>query len=419
MPTDGGALPDNPSGEGSGTAAPGQAVLTRGLLILLAVAAGAAVGNLYWAQPLLDVIARDLHAPTAVAGWLITVTQLGYAVGVLLIVPLGDMLDRRRLIPVMLVLCALALGLCAMAPSFGVLLASIAILGLTTVSGQIIVPLAGDLAGEEERGRVVGLVTSGILTGILVSRSISGLVAGATGWRVIYVAAAGLAVFLAILLAVRLPTTPARQRLRYGALLVSIVRAIAERRIVRWSLVLGAAQFGLFTMFWTALTFFLGGAPYHFSVTTIGLFGLFGLAGALIAQRAGRLHDRGWSVPATGAGWMLVLASFALAGFARASLVILVVAIIGLDIAIQSLNILNSTRVFAVAGNARSRLNTAMITCNFVAGACGSALAGLLWSAGGWAAITWTGGGIAAAGLAIWLFGRRGPLVIPTNQPAV
>ena len=390
-------------------------VLTRGLLLLLAVACGAAVGNLYWAQPLLDVIARDLHASTGAAGWLITVTQLGYALGILLIVPLGDRLNRRRLIPIMLLLSSVALGLCAAAPTFGSLLGAIALLGITTVSGQIIVPLAGDMAEEGERGRVVGIVTSGALTGILISRTISGLVAGATNWRVIYAAAAVLAVLLASLLAVRVPTLPKRERIPYRTLLRSIGQAIARRRIVRWSLVLGAAQFGLFTLFWTALTFYLSAAPYNYSVTKIGLVGLFGLAGALAAQGAGRLHDRGWSLKATGAGWALVVASFVLASFARTSLVILIAAIILLDIAIQSLNILNATRLFAVAGDARSRLNTAMVTSTFIGGSIGSAVAGLLWSAGGWATVTWTAAGVAVVGFGIWLVGRRGPLVLPTN----
>jgi predicted MFS family arabinose efflux permease len=148
-------------------------------------------------------------------------------------------------------------------------------------------------------------------------------------------------------------------------------------------------------------------------VGVIGLFGLFGLAGAVAAQRAGRLHDRGWSVPATGIGWVLALTSFALAAFAQHSVTVLVVAILLLDVAIQSLNILNSTRLFAVAGDARSRVNTATVTANFVAGAIGSAAAGLLWSAGGWAAVTLAGLGCCVVGLGVWAAGRRGPLVVP------
>lgn len=386
--------------------------MSRTLTMLLAVTGGVAVGNLYWAQPLLEVIGRDLHVSNGAAGWLVTATQLGYALGILLVVPLGDALDRRRLIPLMLICSAVALLGCAVAPTFGTLLVAITLLGLTTVAGQIAAPLAGDLAAPADRGRVVGTVISGMLTGILISRTLSGLVAAATGWRVIYVVAAIAAVVLAALLYRTIPVLPAKERIGYPALLASIGTVIRRERTVRWTLVLGAIQFGLFTMFWTALTFLLSAPPFSYPVSVIGLFGLFGLAGAIAAQRAGRLHDRGWSIPATGAGWALALVSFGLAAVGGQQVAVLILAVVALDIAIQSLNILNSTRLFAVAGEARSRVNTATVTINFVAGAIGSAAAGLLWSAGGWTAVTTTGLGFCGLGLAIWAAGRRGPLVV-------
>jgi predicted MFS family arabinose efflux permease len=390
--------------------------MTRALTLLLAVTGGVAVGNLYWAQPLLEVIGRDLHVSNGAAGWLVTATQLGYALGILLIVPLGDALDRRRLIPLMLICSAVALLGCAVAPTFGTLLVAITLLGLTTVAGQIATPLAGDLAADADRGRVVGTVISGMLTGILVSRTLSGLVAGATGWRVIYVIAAVAAVVLAAVLYRSIPALPPKARVSYPALLASIGTVIRRERTVRWSLLLGAIQFGVFTMFWTALTFLLSAPPFSYPVSVIGLFGLFGLAGAIAAQRAGRLHDRGWSVPATGVGWVLALGSFALAALAPHSVVVLIVAILLLDVAIQSLNILNSTRLFAVAGDARSRVNTATVTANFVAGAIGSAVAGLLWSTGGWTAVTFTGVALCLVGLVVWAAGRRSALLVP--QPS-
>jgi predicted MFS family arabinose efflux permease len=385
--------------------------MSGALTFLFATASGAAVGNLYWSQPLLEVIGRDLDASSGAVGWLVTVTQLGYALGILLVVPLGDLLDRRRLVPVMMLCSAVALVLCALAPTFPTLLAAIGLLGVTTVSGQILVPLAGDLADPAARGHVVGTVVSGILTGILVSRTVSGLVAAAAGWRAIYAAAAVLAVLLAVLLHRVVPRLPAKTDLRYPALLASVGAVIARERTVRWSLAMGAVQFGTFTMFWTALTFFLSAPPFSYSVDLIGLFGLVGLAGAVAAQRAGRLHDRGLSMPATGLGWVLTLLSFVVGGFAARSVVLLVVAILLLDVAIQSLNILNQARLFAVSHEARSRLNTATVTANFLAGAVGSAAAGLLWSAGGWAAVTAAGIVLSLAGLGIWAVGRRGPLV--------
>jgi predicted MFS family arabinose efflux permease len=171
-------------------------------------------------------------------------------------------------------------------------------------------------------------------------------------------------------------------------------------------------------MFWTALTFLLSAPPFSYPVGVIGLFGLFGLAGAIAAQRAGRLHDRGWSVPATGIGWVLALVAFGPAALAGHSVVVLIAAIVLPDVAIQSLNILNSTRLFAVAGNARGRVNTATVTANFVAGAIGSAAAGLLWSTGGWAAVTGVGLVLCGLGLGVWAAGRRGPLLLPGPRSA-
>ncbi|WP_433061887.1 MFS transporter [Dactylosporangium sp. CS-033363] len=390
------------------TAAP----LPRWLIFLFAATAGAAVGNLYWAQPLLDLIADDLHASSAAAGWLITATQLGYAAGILLIVPLGDVLDRRRLIPVMLLCSAAALLLCAAAPSIGILLAAITALGVTTVAGQILTPLAGDLAPEHERGRVVGTVASGILTGILASRTVSGLVAGLAGWRAIYLAAAVVMVALAAVLFRAIPPLPAKDHLRYPALIASIATVALRERAVRWTLVIAATGFASFTLFWTALTFLLSGPPFNYPVSVIGLFGLAGLAGAVAAQRAGRLHDRGWSLPATGLSWCAILLSFAIAAFAARSVLLILVAIVVLDVAMQTQAILNQARIFAVSHQARSRLNTAYVTGNFIGGALGSAAAALLWSAGGWRAITTAGLILSAFALLTWTLGRRGPLLV-------
>ncbi len=392
--------------------------LTAGLTFLFAVAAGAAVGNLYWAQPLLDLIAQDLDTSTATAGWLVTATQIGYAAGIVLIVPLGDVLDRRRLIPLTLLCSAVALVACAVAPSFGILLAAITLLGLTTVSGQLLTPLAGDLADDADRGRVVGTVASGILTGILVSRTVSGLVADAAGWRAIYVVAAVTAVLLAALLYRAIPPLAPRASLRYPALIASVATVVAQERTVRWTLVLGATGFAAFTMFWTALTFLLSAPPFDYPVSVIGLFGLAGLAGAVAAQRSGRLHDRGWSLPATGAAWAVVLASFVGAAFAGRSVVGILIVVVTLDVALQALGILNQLRVFAVSHEARSRLNTALVTSNFIGGALGSAAATVLWSAGGWTAVAVAGVVLSCVALAVWAAGRRGALVVaPSAGP--
>ncbi|WP_375425898.1 MFS transporter [uncultured Friedmanniella sp.] len=393
-----------------GTGRPQPPRMTRALTFLFAVAGGAAVGNLYWSQPLLDTIATDLHASTAAAGWLVTATQLGYAAGILLVVPLGDVTNRRRLLLVMMLCAVAALLLCALAPTMGLLLAAITLLGLTTVGGQILTPLAGDLADDGSRGQVVGTVASGILTGILVSRTLSGLVAEVAGWRAIYVLAAVVDVVLAALLYRAVPPLSPKTKLAYPRLIASVGAVVVRERTVRWTLVLAGISFGVFTMFWTSLTFLLSGPPFSYPVSVIGLFGLVGLAGAIAAQRAGRLHDRGWSLPATGIGWALALLAFLLALVGGRSVVLIVLAILVLDVAIQGVNILNQTRIFAVSAEARSRLNTAFVTNNFIGGAVGSAAATVLWSVGGWTAVTTAGAGLSVVALVVWAIARRGPL---------
>jgi predicted MFS family arabinose efflux permease len=384
--------------------------MTRELTLLFAVAGGVAVGNLYWAQPLLGLIAHDMQTSAANAGWLVTTSQIGYAVGILLIVPLGDVLNRRRLVPVMLLCSAAALTACALAPSFAVLLIAITAMGMTTVAGQILTPLAGDLAADVDRGRVVGKVVSGLLIGILASRTISGLVADAAGWRTIFIAAAIAALVLAVLLYRAIPSLPPKARMGYRALIGSVFIVVARERTVRWTLALGATVFATFTMFWTALTFLLSAPPFGYSPATIGLFGLAGLAGVVTAARAGKLHDRGWSVPATGAAGLILLLAFVVAALGGRSVALVLIAVVLLDIAVHGLSILNQARVFAVSDEARSRLNTAFVTGNFLGGAMGSAAATLLWSAGGWTAVSAAGIALSAVALLLWELGRRSTL---------
>ncbi len=281
--------------------------MTRGLTFLFAVSSGVAVGNLYWAQPLLDFIARDLHASAASAGWLITATQVGYAVGILLIVPLGDIVNRRRLVPLLMSLASLALTACALAPSMAALLAAIGVLGVTAVSGQVLVPLAGDLADDHDRGHVVGTVVSGLLSGILVVAQGRGLVAGSCGLAGHLV---GIAAVLALVFAALLYRASREGTCHRAPIAVPVADRLGRRgRTPRACGALdprprGAGVRQLHDVL-GVLTFLLSGPAFGYSVTVIGLFGLAGLAGALAAQRAGRLHDRGWSMPATGAAWLL------------------------------------------------------------------------------------------------------------------
>ncbi|WP_435616170.1 MFS transporter [Streptomyces coelicoflavus] len=321
--------------------------------------------------------------------------------------PLGDVLNRRRLIPLILSLSAVTLLSAALAPSFAVLLTALGGVGLTTVGAQLLTPLASELAEPERRGRVVGAVASGSLIGILLSRTISGFVADLLGWRAIYVIAAAIRLLLAGVLCTVIPPLAPREPVAYPRLLASVFTTVAHHRAAAPTLAICAASFAVFSMFWTSLTHLLTAPPFSFSVSQVGLLGLAGLAGALAARRTGALHDRGWSVPATGLALTLLVLSLAAAWAGRNSIVALVVVVIALDIAAQSILVLGQTRLFALPGAARSRLNTAFVVSNFLGGALGSAIAGPLWSAGGWAAIMTASLAITLAGLTVWSLTRR------------
>jgi predicted MFS family arabinose efflux permease len=310
------------------------------------------------------------------------------------------------LIPSVMACSVFALLGCAFAPTFAALLVASFVLGLTTVAGQLLTPLAGDLARGDQRGQVVGTVVSGVLTGILASRTISGVLADAFGWRAVFLAASLATMVIAALLARLLPIEPVRKAVPYRQLLKSVFTAARQRRAVQVTLVLSATCFAVFSMFWTALTFLLSAPPFLYSVTRIGLVGLVGLAGALAAQRAGRLHDRGWSVRATGAGLALALASVALAFFGTKSILIVLAAVLLVDVAIQGVMLLSQTRLFSVDPSARSRLNTAFVGCNFVGAAIGSTLAGLLWEVHGWQAVMAGAAALTVFAQIIWLSQR-------------
>lgn len=381
--------------------------MTTPFTLLLAISAGAAVANLYYAQPLLDDIAADFRIAHGIAGTLVTATQIGYAVGILLFAPLGDILDRRRLVPIMLAISALALGAAAVAPNVLVLGVALAAMGLTTVSGQILVPLAGDLADDRSRGRTVSVVTSGIIIGILLSRVLAGVVAGLLGWRAIFAIAAVLMVALAVLLAVRIPTLPARERLPYPRLVGSVLGMIAREPVVRLSMAFGTLAFALFSLLWTALTFLLSSAPFHYPADVIGLFGLVGLVGAAASQGAGRIHDRGLSRPMMGVFWGVLVVAWAVALLGSQNVVPIVITVVLLDAGMQGQMLLNQTRLFARFPQARARVNTALVSGNFVGGAIGSGLASLLWTLGGWIPVASAGLVLAVAGVVLWAVTRR------------
>jgi predicted MFS family arabinose efflux permease len=376
--------------------------MDRRLVLLLAVACGAAVANLYYAQPLLDTIAGDLGVSAGAAGLLVTASQI--AVGLVLLVPLGDLLDRRRMVSRLLVVTAAGLAVAAAAPSFAVLALAIGVIGVTSVVAQVLVPLAGTLAADHERGRVVGNVMSGLLLGILLARTASGLIAEVGGWRLVYAIAAGLMLVLSAVLARMLPSTPRATDLSYGPLLRSVARLVRTEPTLRRRMGYGALGMASFSGLWTAIAFLLSADPYNYGEGTIGLFGLAGLVGAGAAQGAGRLADRGHAHGATGAFLVAIAVSWGLLALGGTSLAALIAGVVLLDLGIQGQHILNQSTIYALRGDARSRVTTAYMASNFLVGALGSAGASVAWSAGGWGAVCALGVGLAVLGLLGWTY---------------
>lgn len=388
-----------------GSAEQMHAGLSRQLVLLLAFACGLAVANLYYLQPVLADVARTFGVGEQQAGVVATLGQLGYALGLLLIVPLGDTRNRRTLIVTMLGLVAAGLIAEAVAPSLAWLAVATFAVGATTVAAQIIIPFAATLAAPNESGKVVGMVMSGLLLGILLARTVSGVVGAYLGWRAMFWIAAGLMLALALLLRLALPDEPPRPGMRYMALLRSLGELVRTLPALREASAMGALIFGAFSAFWVALAFFLETPPYHYGSGVAGLFGLVGVAGALMASFVGRLADRIPPRWITGVCLAILLLSYGVLWLTGSWLWGLTLGVVLLDLGVQGAHISNQTRVYALVPEARSRLNTVYIVSYFLGGAAGSALSALAWSAFGWNGVCALGSGFAGAALLIWLAG--------------
>ncbi|QKV53306.1 MFS transporter [Comamonas antarctica] len=382
-----------PNSFGATAASATAAGLPLSLTLLLASGAGLAVAALYYSQPMLGVLGTDMQASTQQVGLLPTLTQLGYALGILFLAPLGDRHDRRSIIlGKAAVLCA-ALLLAAAAPSLAMLLAASLVMGLAATLAQDIVPAAATLAPAAQRGKVVGTVMTGLLLGILLSRVVSGFVAEQWGWRAMFAAAAVSIALLGLACWRRLPRFAATTQLPYLALLRSLGtlwRQYPALRRATWAQALLSIGF---SGFWSTLAVLLHGAPFHLGAAAAGAFGLAGAAGALAAPLAGRLADRHGPALVTRLGTGLVAASFASMGLmafvpASAQLWLLVACAIGFDLGVQAALIAHQSIIYGLDASARSRLNAVLFTGMFIGMALGSALAAQLFAHWGWMAVT-------------------------------
>jgi predicted MFS family arabinose efflux permease len=362
--------------------------VSPGVILMLAAACGLLVANIYYAQPLIAEIARSLGLATGAAGLIVTMTQVGYGLGLLFVVPLGDLVENRRLVLISVALSAGALACAAFAPSAGVFLTCAAAIGLGSVAVQILIPLAAHLAPDATRGRVVGMVSSGLMIGIMLARPVSSFIAAQSSWRVMFGISAAAMMVLAMVLSRALPLREPRTQMTYGELMGSMVHLVRGTPILRRRAFYQACLFFAFSLFWTTTPLLLAGPHYGLTQNGIALFALAGVSGAIAAPIAGRVADRGWGQPGTGCAISLValamLGSILVPQGSAVALSLLGAAAIAVDFGVQANLIFGYRAIFALAPEARGRLNGVYLSSAFVGGAIGSALGAWAFARGGW-----------------------------------
>ncbi len=387
--------------------------LTRTLLLVLSASAGLSVANIYYNQPMVGLMGAEMGR---LASQVPTATQLGYALGLVLLVPLGDCTERRRLI--LLQVAALVAALVAAASLHGAvaILAASAAVGMASTIAQQILPLAAELSAPESRGRTVGTVMSGLLCGILLARTLSGVVAEHFGWRAMFWVGAAIAAAVGVMLRLALPRVAPTQSVPYGRLLGSLAGLVRASPALRRSALVQAGLFGGFSAFWSTLALLLETPRFGLGSEAAGLFGVVGLAGVACAPLAGRLSDRHGPAGVVRLGVGLVLGAFAILA-AFPTLAGLTVGVIVLDAGVQMSMVANQTVVLGVDAATRGRMNTIYMAALFGGGAFGSAAGGLAWHAQGWTAVAGLGFAMALASLVAQLALRVPAQATPDRAP--
>jgi predicted MFS family arabinose efflux permease len=387
--------------------------ISKFITLLLAVACGLIVANLYYAQPLVGPISASLGLSPEAAGLVVTMGQIGYVVGLLLIVPLGDLIENRNLVLFAVGVAALALFGAALSTQPLPFLFAALVTGLGSVAVQILIPYAAHLAPVAARGRVVGDVTTGLMIGIMLSRPVSSFIASTSSWHAVYIFSGTVMVALTVVLFCALPRRRPKAQVGYGALLASMGHLFVTTPALRRRAFYQALLFAAFSLFWTAIPLLLAGPKFHMSQRGIALFALAGVAGAISAPIAGRLADRGWGHAATGAAMLVSSLAFVLAlisepASSTTSLALLVAAAILLDFGVQGNVVLGYRTLFMLGAETRSRLNGLYMATFFAAGAAGSAVGAWAFARGGWELAACIGLALSVAGLIYFAGERRG-----------
>jgi predicted MFS family arabinose efflux permease len=362
--------------------------LQRKDVAIMAICTGLIVANIYYIQPLIVLISKEFNVPENVAGSATFLTQGGYAAGLMLLVPLGDMMEKRRQILIVTVLAVISLVCVALAKSFWLLQLACFFVGLSSIVPQLVLPLAANLSDPAQRGKVIGSIMSGLLVGILLSRTLSGAIGAWLGWRSMFWIASVICIAIIGVVYKRFPKNEPAFAGNYGKLMRSLVTLIKEQPILRESTIISMCTFAVFGSFWTTMVLLFSNEPYHYSSDKIGLFGLAGAAGALAAPLVGKLGDKGNLRKTIGIGLSIFFFSLLLLYFSMHVVTGFIIGIILLDVAQQAVHVTNQTRVYALIPEARNRLNTVYMSFSFVGTATGSALGLFLWKHYNWIGVT-------------------------------
>ncbi|PGB38562.1 MFS transporter [Bacillus wiedmannii] len=388
---------------------PVHATMSRYMTLLFAIACGMAVANIYFAHPLLDSLSNEFKISHSTIGIVITITQVCYALGLLLFVPLGDLLNQKKLIIAHMLLSVFALIIIGCASSSTVLFIGMALVGILATVTQTLVAYASILANPAERGRIVGFVTSGVVIGILLARTFAGTLTDLAGWRSVYLTSAILLLCVTVLLHRNLPTLEHKKvtTLSYRKLIYSAFLLFIEERLLRIRGILALLIFTSFSILWTSLVLPLSASPHNLSHTAIGAFGLAGVAGALAATKAGQLADKGLGQRTTGIALLLLVLSWLLIKSINHSLLLLVFGITLLDLAVQAVHVTNQSMLFTVRPEVRSRLIASYMIFYSIGSATGAILSTNTYAKYGWDGVCILGVSVSACALLFWIITLR------------